>query len=108
MWGSGLHEQNTAFSQYSLRPYITRLEAGITSIMRSSGIAVAYAKFDVASLSRGTSERWGNYQQGLLTGVYSIDEVRALEGLPPLPDGLGQTHYVPLNMAPVGAEPAQE
>ena len=26
-WGSGLHEQNVAFSMYSLRPYVTRLEA---------------------------------------------------------------------------------
>ena len=32
-WGSGLHEQNVAFSMYSLRPYITRLEAGITSML---------------------------------------------------------------------------
>ena len=103
-WGSGLHEQNVAFSMYSLRPYITRIEHGMTSILRSSGISVAYAKLDVASLSRGTSERWGNYQQGILNGVYSIDEVRALEGLPPLPDGEGQTHYRPLNLVPVGQE----
>ena len=26
-WGSGLHEQNIAFSMYSLRPYVARLEA---------------------------------------------------------------------------------
>jgi HK97 family phage portal protein len=108
MWGSGLHEQNVAFSMYSLRPYISRLESGITTILRSSGIAVAYARLDVASLSRGTSERWGNYQQGILSGVYSIDEVRELEGLPPLPNGEGSTHYVPMNMMPVGQTPTQE
>ena len=99
-WGSGLHEQNVAFSQFSLRPYIARLEAGITNILRSSGMAVPYAKFDLASLSRGTSERWGNYQQGIQSGVYSINEVRSLEGLPPIADG--DIHYTPLNLAPVG------
>ena len=105
-WGSGLHEQNVAFSMYSLRPYVARLEAGITSILRSSGIAVAYAKFDLATLSRGTSERWGNYQQGIQSGVYSINEVRALEGLPPIPDG--DIHYTPLNLAPVGSQTVEE
>ena len=105
-WGSGLHEQNVAFSMYSLRPYVARLEDGITSILRSSGISVAYAKFDLATLSRGTSERWGNYQQGIQSGVYSINEVRSLEGLPAIPDG--DIHYVPLNLAPINAPLSEE
>ena len=105
-WGSGLHEQNVAFSMYSLRPYVARLEAGITSVLRSSGVSVAYAKFDLATLSRGTSERWGNYQQGIQSGVYSINEVRALEGLPPIENG--DEHYTPLNLAPVGTQTVEE
>ncbi|MBE80949.1 MAG: phage portal protein [Gemmatimonadetes bacterium] len=105
-WGSGLHEQNVAFSMYSLRPYITRLEAGITSMMRSTGVSVAYAKFDLASLNRGTNERWDSYQSGIMNGIYSINEVRALEGLPPIENG--DTHYVPLNLAPVGVETVEE
>ena len=91
---------------YSLRPYVARLENGITSILRSSGISVAYAKFDLATLSRGTSERWGNYQQGIQSGVYSINEVRSLEGLPAIPDG--DIHYVPLNLAPINAPLSEE
>ena len=39
------------------------------------------------------------------TGVLSIDEVRAYEGLAALPDDQGTKHYVPLNLAPVDAEP---
>jgi HK97 family phage portal protein len=107
-WGSGLHEQNVAFSQYSLRPLVTRVEAALTSIMRSQGIAVAYARFDLESLSRGTNERWDTYAKAIQTGVLSIDEVRAYEGLPALPDGKGDTHYVPLNLAPVGVETVEE
>ena len=67
---------------------------------------MAYAKFDLATLSRGTSERWGNYQQGIQSGVYSINEVRSLEGLPPIADG--DAHYVPLNLAPVGIPTVEE
>ena len=105
-WGSGLHEQNVAFSMYSLRPYIARLEAGITNILRTSGLRNPYAKFDLATLSRGTSERWGNYQQGIQSGVYSINEVRSLEGLAPIPDG--DVHYTPLNLAPVGTQTVED
>ena len=76
--------------------------------MRSQGIAVAYARFDLESLSRGTNERWDTYAKAIQTGVLSIDEVRAYEGLPALPEGKGDTHYVPLNLAPVGVETVEE
>ena len=104
-WGSGLHEQNVAFSQYSLRPLVTRVEAALTSIMRSEGIAVAYARFDLESMRRVTADRWTSYSTAIQTGVLSIDEVRAYEGLAALPNDLGTKHYVPLNLAPVDAEP---
>ena len=104
-WGSGLHEQNTAFAQYSLRPLVTRVEAALTSIMRSEGIAVAFARFDLESMRRATNERWATFSTAIQCGVLSIDEVRAYEGLPALPDGQGTKHYVPLNLAPVDAEP---
>ena len=80
-WGSGLHEQNVAFSMYSLRPYVTRLEAGLTQILRSQGIAVAYVKFDLQSLHRGTTESIDRFSKGLMAGIYSIDEVREQLGL---------------------------
>ena len=105
-WGSGLAEQNVAFAQFSLRPLVTRLEAALTSIMRSEGIAVAYARFDLESMRRSTSDRWDSYSTAIQTGVLSIDEVRSYENLPALPDGQGTKHYVPLNLAPVDTPPA--
>ena len=107
-WGSGLHEQNVAFSQYSLRPLVTRVEAALTSIMRSEGIAVAFARFDLESMRRVTADRWSSYSTAVNCGVLSIDEVRAYEGLAALPDGEGTKHYIPLNLAPVDAEPDAE
>ena len=94
-----------AFSQFSLRPLVARVEAALTAIMRSEGIAVAYARFDLESMRRSTNERWDSYSTAIQTGVLSIDEVRSYENLPALPDGQGTKHYVPLNLAPVDAEP---
>ena len=105
-WGSGLAEQNVAFAQFSLRPLVTRLEAALTAIMRSEGIAVAYARFDLESMRRSTSDRWDSYSTAIQTGVLSIDEIRSYENLPALPDGQGSKHYVPLNLAPVDTPPA--
>jgi HK97 family phage portal protein len=100
-WGSGLHEMNVAMSMYSLRPQVARLESALTSIMRSEGIAVATARFDLASLSRATNEKWGDvYSPALQNGILSINEVRAMEGLPAIKDG--DRHYVQLNLAAIG------
>ena len=38
-WGSGLAEQNLAFAQHSLRPWVERLEAGMTRLLVSEGVA---------------------------------------------------------------------
>ena len=107
-WGSGLHEQNVAFSQYSLRPLVTRVEQALTSIMRAEGIAVAYARFDLESMRRATNERWDTYSKAISSGILSVDEVRQYEGLPALPDGKGETHYIALNLAPVGEQTVEE
>jgi HK97 family phage portal protein len=103
-WGSGLAEQTAAFATYSLRPLVNRVEAALTSILRSEGIAVAFAKFDLESMRRATNDRWDTYSTAIQTGVLSIDEVRSYENLPALPDGKGSEHYIPLNLAPVGQE----
>jgi len=107
-WGSGLAEQTTAFAQFSLRPLVTRVEAALTSILRSEGIAVAYARFDLESMRRATSDRFDSYTKQISSGILSIDEVRAYENLPALPDGKGAEHYIPLNLAPVGQEPSTD
>jgi len=102
-WGSGLHEQNVAFSMYSLRPYVARVEQAFSQILGSEG-TVAYVKFDLASLNRGTTESLDRYSKGLMAGIFSIDEAREALALPPLPDGEGQQHFVQLNLRPLGED----
>ena len=58
-------------------------------------------------MRRVTADRWTSYSTAIQTGVLSIDEVRAYEGLAALPNDLGTKHYVPLNLTPVDAEPEE-
>jgi hypothetical protein len=54
-----------------------------------------------------TATRYDNYTKGIAGGFMNVDEVRAREGLPPLPGGLGKTYYMTtLNAAAGQAPPA--
>ncbi|MGW3930136.1 phage portal protein [Streptomyces microflavus] len=111
-WGSGLAEQNQAFAMFSLRPWLERIEAGFTRLLfAETANRQLFVKFSLDGIQRGApKERMEMYSTGLQQGIYSIDEVRAWEDLEPLPDGQGEAHRVPLNLADVAddepAEPA--
>ncbi|MEV6399614.1 phage portal protein [Streptomyces sp. NPDC051907] len=102
-WGSGLAEQNQAFAMFSLRPWLERIEAGFTRLLfAETADRQKFVKFSLDGIQRGApKERMELYSLGLQNGIYSIDEVRAAEDLPPLPDGQGAGHRVPLNLADV-------
>ncbi|MFJ9646734.1 phage portal protein [Streptomyces sp. NPDC101206] len=105
-WGSGLAEQNEAFSDFSLQPWIERIQAGFTRLIYAeTANRQLEVRFDLTRIRRGArSERVNVYSVGLQQGIYTLDEVRAWEDLPPLPDGLGQAHRVPMNLAVVTAD----
>lgn len=109
-WGSGLAEQNQAFAMFSLRPWLERIEAGFTRLVYAeTADRMKFVKFDLGGIQRGApAERMTMYSTGLQQGIYSIDEVRAWEDLEPLPDDMGKTHRVPLNLADVAAEEPDE
>ncbi|MFJ7419786.1 phage portal protein [Streptomyces uncialis] len=105
-WGSGLAEQNIAFTMFSLRPWLERIEAGFTRLLYAeTADRMKFVKFSLDGIQRGApKERMDMYSIGLQQGIYSIDEVRAWEDLEPLPDGAGEAHRVPLNLADVTAD----
>lgn len=109
-WGSGLAEQNIAFSMFSLRPWLERIEAGLNRLLfAETADRMKFVKFNLDEIKRGApAERMELWSKGLQNGIYSIDEVRAAEDLPPLPDGLGATYRVPLNLGEVGEESPPE
>ncbi len=61
-----------------------------------------YAKASMASMLRGdTASRFAAYNLALSTGWMSQDDVRELEDLNPIPNGVGKTYWRPMNWAPL-------
>lgn len=87
-WGSGLAEQNLAFGQMSLRPWVDRIEDAHGRLLTTHGLPNVFVRLNMDALLRaGTKERYDAYAVALMNGFMTINEVRRLEDLPPLPGG---------------------
>jgi HK97 family phage portal protein len=84
-WGSGLQEQNQAFGQLSLRPWIERIEDAHTRLLTTHGLGAVFIKLNVDALLRSsTAERYAAYATGIENGFLTVNEVRRLEDMPPV------------------------
>lgn len=79
----------------TLRPWLVRLEDALSALLPSP----QYVKFNVDSLIRTDLEgRYRAHRIAREIGLNNVDELRAIEDLPPLPDEQGQD-YTPLRTA---------
>lgn len=105
-WGSGIEEQNKGLIDYALMPYIVRIEQAISTFLLGGNRRI---KFNLdAKLRPKTKERYEAYQIAVNNGWMNLDEVRALEDLEPIPGGLGQDFYRPLNNVYALGQPLPE
>lgn len=87
-WGTGLAEQNLAFGQFSLRPWIERVEDAHNRLLTSDGLPDVFIKLNLDALLRADlSERYLSYSRAIEWHFLTPNEARRLEDLPPLPDG---------------------
>lgn len=87
-WGSGLAEQNLAFGQFSLRPWIERIEEAHTRLLTTQGLDRVFIKLNMDALLRAKpTERYQSYATAIENRFMTINEVRALEDMPPVPWG---------------------
>lgn len=97
-WGSGIESQGLGFVIYTLRPWLTRVEQRVTKLIRPEPV---YARYAVEGLLRGDSIARSEFYTKLFNlGVFSTNEIRRLEDLPPVADG--DVRYRPLNMGILG------
>lgn len=90
-WGSGLAEQNLAFGQFSLRPWIERIEDAHNRLLSSDNLPDVFLKLNLDALLRASlSDRYASYAQGVNNGFLTINEARRLEDLPPVPEEIDQ------------------
>lgn len=104
-WGTGIEQQSIGFVTYTLKPWLTRVEQRVSLEIIPGG---KFAKYDLNNLMRGDSQQRAAYYTAMhLMGALNADEIRAEEGLSPLPDGKGQDYMKPLNMGTAGANPPE-
>lgn len=72
------------FVQFTLRPYLTKLEWAFSTLLPER----QFVKFNVDALVRADlSTRMRAHTEALVAGWRSVNEVRALEDLAPIPNG---------------------
>lgn len=88
-------EQNAInFVGFTLRPWLVRIETKLSALMPGR----EFVRFNADALIRSDLlSRYQAHSMALNDGWRNRDEIRALEDLPPLPDGQGQV-YLPVSM----------
>ncbi len=86
-------EQNAInFVQFTLRPYLVRLETAISRLLP----ARQFVQFNADALIRtDLLTRYRAHTEGLTAGWLSVDEVREIEDRPPLRDDAGKKYLWP-------------
>lgn len=114
-WGTGLEQQGGAFRAYTLEDYYTAWEETIARDLIDEDSNL-FARFNRAAIVRADLKaRWEAHVKGLQWGVFSPNEIRALEDENPREGG--DIYYPPPNTAgrsgdepsdkETGNEPAQ-
>jgi len=89
-WGTGLEQQTLGFQKFTLGPRIRRIEQALSKQLltpadRANGVSI---EFSLEGLLRGDSAgRSAYYQTMTMIGAMTINEIRKLENLPPVPGG---------------------
>ncbi len=107
---SNVEQQALDFVTNSIRPWLVNWEQAILrDLIAPPERGTIFAEFNVDGLLRGDSKtRAEALAIRFMNGNLNDDEWRAIENMNPLPDGLGQTFYVPANLKEVGEEPEPE
>ncbi|GIV86622.1 MAG: hypothetical protein KatS3mg054_0651 [Chloroflexus sp.] len=102
---SNIEHLGLEFVMYSLMPWLVNIEQSIKqNLLSESEKSEYYAKHTIAGLLRGDIEsRYRAYATARQWGFMSVDEIRELEEMNPLPGGAGEVFLTPMNMLPSGA-----
>jgi HK97 family phage portal protein len=108
-WGTGIEQQSIGFTTYTLEDWLTTWEETVNRDLIPDSKPDLYAKFNRAAIVKGDlTARWESYVKGMQWGVYSPNEVRALEDWNPREGG--DVYYPPPNTAgtPANSNPGKK
>lgn len=90
----------------ALVPWVERWEQEADLKLFGANRSRLYTKFNVAALLRGDLQsRYAAYAIGRQWGWLSVNDIRELEDMNPLPPHIGDTYLVPLNMMALSLDP---
>lgn len=97
---NNIEHQGLEFVTYTLTPWLVRWEQGIAcQLLNPRERARYFAKHSVDELLRGDIQsRYTAYGQARQWGFMCVDEIRAKEGMNPLPNDEGKIYLQPSNM----------
>ena len=112
-WGTGIEQQNLGFLQYTLKPYLDRWEYSIERwLVKESEQGSIHAEHNLDGLLRGDSASRASFMQIMVnTGIRTVNEVRRLDNLPPLPGGdvaTRQSQNIPITDLGTNTKPLTE
>ena len=95
---ASVEQNNIAFVTHTLRPIAQKLEGALSTLLsQETGLEAAFVKISLDGLLRADmNSRTQSYSTLLQAGVYSINDVRALEDLRPIDLPSADTVRVPL------------
>lgn len=98
---SNIEVQGTEFVQHCLLPHLKRWEAAISRDLIVDDERY-FAEHSVSGLLRGDhASRAAYYVSALQNGWMSVNEIRELENMNPIPEG--DQHYIQMNMQTLGS-----
>lgn len=103
---SNIEHQGSEFREDTISPWCVKLEQEIGyKVLRTISGGRLYVRFDLDDLVvPSLAERADAYMKLRQAGVMNTDEIRAKEGMSPLPGNAGQTYLHPVNMGIVQAD----
>jgi len=95
---ASVEQTNLAWVTHGLRPIISKIEGGMTPLLaRYPGGENAFLRFNLDGLLRADiTSRTGAYSQMIQMGAMTINDVRRLEDLAPMPEEVADKVRVPL------------
>ncbi len=102
---NSLEQENQSYLDNGLDPWLVNWEAECTQKLLTGPQKdrdTHVVEFVRAALVRADLQKRGlYYKTGINNSWLNADEIRAFENMNPLPDGAGQTFWMPLNMMPI-------
>jgi HK97 family phage portal protein len=88
-WGSGIEQIIDGFYKLSVRPILSSIEQAVSKCVLTTRQRLEYhAEFSLDAILRGSlKDRMEAYKAGVNFGIYTVNECRQFENLPPISGG---------------------